>query len=263
MKRPFEKLTCADLRALATAARAGRLSQPYSKVAVGRLLDVAVVSETLSDIQGVGLPPEALGPALSLLADEREAAGHERGGVELVWTGPELPGAESRDTLVVVRELFASAESYVLASGFTVAQGKEVFEPLARRMAEVPSLKVQLFLNIARPPGSRESDLSIVQAFVADFRQRNWPSDAPPEIYYDPRSLAEDFRERAVLHAKCIIVDDRHAFVTSANLTTAAQEKNIEAGLLVRNGGLAHRLRMQFEALVAAGVFKLAYRPES
>jgi len=159
--------------------------------------------------------------------------------------------------------LFASAESSVLVSGFAVHQGKEIFEPLARRMAEVPSLKVRLFLNIARPPGSRDSEPEIVRDFIAQFRKKDWPNDAPPEIYYDPRSLAEHYRERAVLHAKCIVVDDRRAFVTSANLTTAAQEKNIEAGLLVGDGGLARGLRTQFETLVTAGVFKQAYRPAS
>jgi phosphatidylserine/phosphatidylglycerophosphate/cardiolipin synthase-like enzyme len=220
------------------------------------------VDHALSDIQGLDLPPHALAAAMSLLADERDAASHEDGGAELVWTGPELPGAESRDTLVVVRELFASAESSVLASGFAVFQGKEVFEPLARRMAELPSLKVRLFLNIARPPGNRDTELDLVRAFVDEFRKKNWPDDAPPEIFYDPRSLADDCRERAVLHAKCIVVDDSRAFVTSANLTTAAQEKNIEAGLLVRDARLARRLRTQFQALVGAGVFRLAYRPE-
>jgi hypothetical protein len=262
MSRPFESLTCADLRALAGAARAGRLTPPYSLVALGRLLDPAIAGQALADLQALALPAEALGPALALLADEREAAAHERSGAELVWTGPELPGAQSRDTLVVVRELFSSAESSVLVSGFAVHQGKAVFEPLARRMAEVPSLRVRLFLNIARPPGSRDGESDVVRGFVAQFREGDWPNERPPEIYYDPRSLAPDFRDRAVLHAKCIVVDDRRAFVTSANLTAAAQEKNIEAGLLVGDGGLARALRMQFEALVAVGVFKAAYRPE-
>jgi hypothetical protein len=263
MKRPFEKLTCADLRALATAARAGRLEQPCSPITLGRLLDAAVVREAAADIERLGLSSEALGVTLTLLADEREGAALERRAVELVWTGPELPGAESRDTLVVVRELFASAESSVLVSGFAVHQGKEVFEPLARRMAEVSTLKVRLFLNVARPPGSRDSEANIVRDFVAQFRHRNWPDEAPPLIYYDPRSLCEDHQTRAVLHAKCIVVDDCRSFVTSANLTTAAQEKNIEAGLLVVDDGLARSLRSQFDALVDAGVFRLAYRPES
>jgi phosphatidylserine/phosphatidylglycerophosphate/cardiolipin synthase-like enzyme len=262
MRRPFERLTCADLRALASAAVAGRLSQPYSPVALGRLLDAAVVNETLSDLEHLGLPAAALGPALSLLSHERETAARERSAVDLVWTGPELPGAESRDTLVVVRELFASATSSVVVSGFAVHQGKAVFEPLARRMCEVPSLRVRLFLNIARPAGNRDDERTVVQDFVNSFREKNWPNGSPPEIYYDPRSLAEDYRERASLHAKCIVVDDRRAFVTSANLTTAAQERNIEAGLIVDDSRLAQRLRSQFDTLMVEGVFKLAYRRE-
>lgn len=262
MRRPFESLTCADIRALASAARSGRLTSPYSLVALGRLLDPAIAGQALADLQALVLSAEALGPALRLLADEREAAAREKGGAELVWTGPELPGAQTRDTLVVVRELFSAAEASVLVSGFAVHQGTTVFEPLARRIAEVPSLQVRLFLNIARPQGSRDGEMDIVRDFVGRFREKNWPDERPPEIYYDPRALAVDFRERAVLHAKCIVVDDRRAFVTSANLTTAAQEKNVEAGLLVNDRGIARNLRTQFDGLVTAGVFRLAYRPE-
>lgn len=262
MRRPFARLTGADLRALAAAARGGRLGSPYSSIALGRLLDPGVAGEALADIEALGLPAEALGPALAMLADERDVAARDRDGVELVWTGPELPGSESRDTLVVVRELFAAASSAVLVSGFAVHQGKAVFEPLARRMSEVPSLKVRLFLNIPRPQGNRDSEGEIVRSFLAEFRQKNWPNDPLPEVYYDPRALAEDWRDRAVLHAKCIVVDDQRALVTSANLTTAAQEKNIEAGLLVADPRLARNLRRQFDALVGAGVFRVARRPE-
>jgi phosphatidylserine/phosphatidylglycerophosphate/cardiolipin synthase-like enzyme len=41
--------------------------------------------------------------------------------------------------------------------------------------------------------------------------------------------------------------------VTSANLTEAAQERNIEAGVLVEDEGLAHRLRLQFDGLIERG----------
>ena len=41
--------------------------------------------------------------------------------------------------------------------------------------------------------------------------------------------------------------------VTSANFTEAAQERNIEAGVLVHDAGFARALRSQFEALVSAG----------
>ena len=55
---------------------------------------------------------------------------------------------------------------------------------------------------------------------------------------------------RASLHAKCVIIDERFSLVTSANLTEAAQQRNIEAGLLVDDPILARSLSSQFEALV-------------
>jgi hypothetical protein len=262
MSRPFAQLTCSDLRSLAAAAEAGRLARPFSPVALGRLLDPVVAGTTAAALERLGLDGKALAAVLGLVADEREASAREPGRAELVWTGPELPGSASRDTLVVVRELFSAAESAVLVSGFAVYQGKGVFESLARRMSALPLLKVRLFLNIARPQGNRDSELALVRDFVSRFQQRDWPGEVLPEIYYDPRALADDHRSRAALHAKCIVVDDRLAFVTSANLTTAAQEKNIEAGILVADASLALSLRTQFETLVGAGVLKLACRPE-
>ena len=64
----------------------------------------------------------------------------------------------------------------------------------------------------------------------------------------------------AVLHAKCIVVDGIRAFVTSANLTEAAQKRNIEAGLLITDAVVAQALRMQFESLVESGLLKPADR---
>ena len=123
--------------------------------------------------------------------------------------------------------------------------------------AHLPSLRVSLFLNIARPDGRQDREDDIVRDFMDHFRRTQWPGESAPEIYYDPRSLGRDHATRAVLHAKCIVVDDHKAFVTSANLTTAA-ERNIEAGVLIEDGGLAHSLRMQFETLVGAGILKPA-----
>ena len=60
-----------------------------------------------------------------------------------------------------------------------------------------------------------------------------------------------------MLHAKCIVVDDTFALITSANLTEAAQRRNIEAGILLTNQVFAMQLRAQFEGLVEAGELRL------
>ncbi|MBX9679809.1 MAG: hypothetical protein K2X38_13685 [Gemmataceae bacterium] len=76
------------------------------------------------------------------------------------------------------------------------------------------------------------------------FREKDWPCERLPEIYHDPRSLAvEDFK-RSSMHAKCIVVDRRIAFVTSTNFTEAAQARNIEVGTLVRGESFAESARV-------------------
>jgi phosphatidylserine/phosphatidylglycerophosphate/cardiolipin synthase-like enzyme len=44
--------------------------------------------------------------------------------------------------------------------------------------------------------------------------------------------------------------------VTSANLTEAAQVRNIEAGVLLQNAVFAKELRLQFEALINRGLLR-------
>jgi phosphatidylserine/phosphatidylglycerophosphate/cardiolipin synthase-like enzyme len=92
--------------------------------------------------------------------------------------------------------------------------------------------------------------------FIASFERKHWPHDVPlPAIHYDPETRKHG-PKRATLHAKCVVVDRRWAFVTSANFTEAAQERNIEAGVLLEHPRLAQSLAGQFEALKASGRLK-------
>jgi phosphatidylserine/phosphatidylglycerophosphate/cardiolipin synthase-like enzyme len=53
-----------------------------------------------------------------------------------------------------------------------------------------------------------------------------------------------------VLHETAVVVDDETVFVTSANLTEAAVEHNIELGLLVRDRALAASISSHFRELI-------------
>jgi phosphatidylserine/phosphatidylglycerophosphate/cardiolipin synthase-like enzyme len=171
--------------------------------------------------------------------------------IELVSTGPEAPGITNRDTAVVVRELFRGAQESVIVAGYAVYQGRDVFDALASRMVELPELRVQMFLDVHRPQGNSTLGPELIKAFARRFRQKEWPGDRMPEIYFDPRSLETEGTKRASLHAKCVVVDRQETFVSSANFTEAAQLRNIEVGLLVRSSLLANQLATHFEALVA------------
>ena len=60
-----------------------------------------------------------------------------------------------------------------------------------------------------------------------------------------------------MLHAKAVVVDDEVVFVTSANLTEAALDRNFELGLLVRDRGLALTVSSHFHALIERGLLRL------
>jgi cardiolipin synthase A/B len=59
-----------------------------------------------------------------------------------------------------------------------------------------------------------------------------------------------------VLHAKAVVVDGRVALVSSANLTAAALDHNMELGLLVRGGGIPRRLEEHVAELRAKGILR-------
>lgn len=253
----IHELSIADLRTLAEALKMGRLSFPISSVSISRYCpngDSASIAETLQNLGKEGATAASIASMLLILADAKMNYSGGNNAVDLVWTGPETPEAPSRDTAVVVRELFASACEHVLVAGYAVYQGKEVFRVLAERMEALPSLQVDFFLDVQR--GHKETTITedIIRRFMHRFTTNEWPGLRFPDIYYDPRALEKDRNKKACLHAKCIVIDRAVAFVSSANFTEAAQNRNIEVGALIRSRPFAERLVSQFQSLVAANL---------
>jgi phosphatidylserine/phosphatidylglycerophosphate/cardiolipin synthase-like enzyme len=246
------------LDALAAAAKNGKLHRASLTMSVPPLVEDGRSSDVIAELEHLfeeGFTSAQIGRVLQMLAIERERAQRVADRVELVWTGPEIASNQSRHTSVVMNDLFAKATRSVLVSGYAVFQGKQVFAGLAKRMTELPDLRVRLFLNVGRA-GSNLPEAQLVSAFAHQFRHHHWPGPQLPEIFYDPRSLAEGSGPKACLHAKCVVVDERYAFVTSANLTEAAQERNIEAGVVIHGRHLARALVAQFETLVESHALK-------
>jgi phosphatidylserine/phosphatidylglycerophosphate/cardiolipin synthase-like enzyme len=255
MPDPFQALTDTALRSLADALRAGRLAPPYATLGHGVARElVRPVVDRLEALGGQGMRPDHIAVVLDAIATTRAARPPLDDAVELVWTGPETEAVASRDTAVVVRELFGQAIASVIVAGFAVYQGREVFRELADRMAVCAGLRVRLYLDVRRGQHDTTLDTDLLRRFARKFVDHDWPAGALlPEVYYDPRSLSPDPAGRSSLHAKCVVVDDRLAFVTSANFTQAAHERNIEAGVVVRSPRFAGRLADHFGTLAGAG----------
>jgi len=263
MSQQLFRLSDQDLRALAAAIRSRRIVPPWTALALQRLLPSSVCEEAaaeLTTLAGQGMSADQLAATLDFVVGDREQRRADAETIELVTSGPEGPGIANRDTSVVLRGLFAQAESSVLVAGYAVYQGQRVFQALADRMKQLPSLRVRMFLDIQRPYGDTTVASLLVRRFAERFRAEQWPPDRPlPDVYYDPRSLDVDMERRACLHAKCVVVDGQHVYVSSANFTEAAQERNIEVGLLARSRRLAEQLTTHFDALLDAQVLEQAF----
>ena len=249
MSLDFEGASAAMLRAIGTALRNGQLAAPISPLAITRVAPSCseTAAQELIRLSNEGMQAVHLALFVDAMAEAVEA--RLASGAELVWTGPESSASQSRDTAIVVAELFRSAKTSVLVSTFVVQHADTVFKPLADRMAEVPGLRVQLFLHVGRGERDTRHESEILREFVSKLGAR-WPGPVRPVLYYDPRSLDMNPDKRATWHAKVVVIDDEKAFVTSANFTEWAQQRNVEAGVLIRNAEFARQLRQQFEGLV-------------
>ncbi len=249
------QLSDADLRQIVAALQAGRIKPPFSDLSVQRFVPDSISQKVAIELQQLadqGFSAQQLATCLDLILKDRKQRLPAEGLIELVTTGPEAPGIANRDTSVVVRELFAQATTSVLVAGYAVHKGQRIFQTLAERMEQIPDLRVEMFLDVQRPQGDSSNPLEIVRRFAHRFRNEQWPIAKPlPQIYYDPRSLETEGKFRASLHAKCIVVDCRSVFVSSANFTEAAQQRNIEIGLLIRSASLAEKITRHFAALVS------------
>lgn len=175
---------------------------------------------------------------------------------DLVWSGPEVHNLHARDTRRVFEELLGSANHSLWASTYAIFDGQNAFGQLAKRMAEVPSLKVSLLLNIQRKKGDgAEADI-VIRQFADRFWKHSWPGTHKPKVWFDPRSLELE-GPTSVLHAKAVVVDEEQVFITSANLTEAAWDRNIELGILVRDRALAASVVSHFQCLIDVGNLRL------
>ena len=247
-----------DLSEVAAALQAHRLAAPITAVSMQRFVADCMAAPVAGELQGLidkGYTAAQLALVLEMLVHDRAQRPAIEQVVDLVTTGPEASGVTGRDTSVVVRELFAHAQRSVLVAGYAVYQGQQVFRALADRMQELPQIKVRMFLDVQRGAGDTSTASELVHRFAHRFRTQQWPPDRPlPQLYYDPRSLELDADKRACLHAKCVMVDGEAVFISSANFTEAAQERNIEVGLLVRSRWLAERVTWHFETLLNVGL---------
>jgi phosphatidylserine/phosphatidylglycerophosphate/cardiolipin synthase-like enzyme len=252
--KPFSSYSSRVLEDLAHLLQSGEAPSIHRlEAALGKNV-VAALGPELDELRAQGWTCQQIAQLAFVLVNDRK----ER---ERLWSwvvsGPMQDGVPTRDTGVVYRSLVQEAQEEILLTSYALYRGRELLEPLHERILEVPGLRVRMILDISRPYRDTTASDVIIRRFASDFVTKHWPWTPLPEVLYDPRALDLDPVCKAVLHAKCVIVDRQVALVTSANLTHAAQEKNIEAGVLVRDPEKAGSLQDFFESLIKHGVLEM------
>ena len=184
--------------------------------------------------------PDLAGSAISVALESVQSA--QRSAdipvVEVVVTGPDSPAAPVRLTSEVVRQLIDHATKRVTIVSFAAYKMASVIAALDSAVAR--GVAVSLILE-----SPEKLDGGGGAHAYAKYPTYHWPVDRrePPD---------------AKFHAKAVIVDSRHVLLTSANMTNAAYDKNIELGVLCRGGRVAAQIQHHFDALIARGVLQPA-----
>lgn len=255
MTEAFLNLPAHLRRRLVGALETGQLATPPSVANVRSVLGLRDGGEdlvsALGELERLGIS----GVASAAWIRTIERAASRAPTPDLVWSGPEVPGLHARDTRRVFEELLGSAERSAWVCSYAYFDGPRAFEALARRMDDRPSLSVTLLLNIQRRRGETTAAEQLVRRFADRFWGTDWPGTSRPRVFYDPRSLEPD-GPTGVLHAKAVVADNEVVFVTSANLTEAALDRNIELGLLLRDRALAAAAASHFQILIDRGMLR-------
>lgn len=158
--------------------------------------------------------------------------------VELVWTGPGTGMVPVRHTAQVLTGLIAEARDRLFMVSFVAYHVGAVIDALRRAVDRGVLVSVLL-------ERSKEHGGNVTVDSIAMLKQ-----SLPHARLYEWDKSSSDTALTASVHAKCAVADGAVAFVTSANLSEAAMERNMELGVLLRGGQVPRLLDQHLAALV-------------
>ena len=161
--------------------------------------------------------------------------------VELIWTGPSTRLVPTRRTEQALLELIKAAEKSLFLTSFVAYKVDSLIDAL--RKATTRGVRVSILLEESQLEGG-----ALTFDSIALLR-----AELTAACFYTWEPQEGEFLGGKV-HAKVAVCDRSVCFISSANLTGHAMEKNMEAGVLIRGGGVAAQLQDHLEGLVDTGV---------
>ena len=212
----------------AAGALSGVVSTPVAAEVVDQLIDAWRASEVSADE----------------LASMLLAAGHvftkatNQQSTELVWTGPTTPVVSARRTEQALLQVINAAEQTLFITSFVAYNVSTIVKAL--NAASARGVVISMLLELSQDHGG-----SITFDAIGKMRTL-----VPAARLYAWRDKADPFSDGSV-HAKVAVADARMCFITSANLTGHAMDRNMEAGLLISRGQIPQTLDEHLRALVS------------
>lgn len=167
-----------------------------------------------------------------------------RGAVELVWTGPSTGRVPVRHTEQVLCEVIDSAKRKLFLVSFVAYRVDSIISALRNAIGR--QVEITVLLETSSDEGGRVKNHDSVQAMKSLLPSLNICIWSPEKNA--PRNYS------GAVHAKCAVADGERAFITSANFTTAAMERNMELGVLVNGGDLPAELHHHLELLITQSI---------
>ena len=162
---------------------------------------------------------------------------------ELVWTGPSSDLVAMRKTERALLQVIDAAQERLFLTSFVVYDVASVMAALATTANR--GVAVSMLLESSDKHGGGVSIDGIA-------RMRE---SLPMAKIYSWKEKGDEFAGGKV-HAKVAVCDEALCFISSANLTGHAMEKNMEVGVLIRGGALPRTLHRHLEALVTVKIVR-------
>lgn len=163
---------------------------------------------------------------------------------EFVWTGPMTPFVSARRTEQALLQIINSAEYLLFITSFVAYDVSTIVNALNAAIARGVSISMLL-------ESSQDHGGSINIDVISKMRNL-----VPSAQLYAWRAKSSEFSDGRV-HAKVAVADGRTCFITSANLTGYAMDKNMEAGVLISGGGIPKLLHEHLRSLVDTKVVSI------
>lgn len=248
-------LTDDQIQAMIASLKSGMLSIGVTQATLNELAGTSAksIQRLLDQLMATGMSARQCATVLDAVYQTRISMIRESPDPDLIISGPEVSNVLPKSTEALMQTLFPEAKREILIVTYAIHNGNEVFKPLVACMERSPGLKVRLCVNIPACKEGMRSEEQVVQRYMRNFRQKHWPGDVLPLMYYYPRAFVTDQGVVSSLHTKCVVIDRSAAFVTSANFTKAAKKHNIETGVLLRRAAIAEKLATYFDRLIECG----------